>query len=56
MRGFFFSGADMDAAPDWHAADRAYQLHHAGCPTCRAAGANPHNQLRCPEVSHLQAL
>lgn len=27
--------------PDWYAADRAYQLHHTGCATCKAAGANP---------------
>ncbi len=23
--------------PDWPAADRAYQHHHAACPHCRAA-------------------
>lgn len=36
----------MTAAPDWNAADRAYQLHHATCPTCRAAGANPNHLQR----------
>lgn len=29
----------MTTPPDWHAADAAYQHHHANCPTCRAAGA-----------------
>lgn len=38
----------MTAPPDWHAADRAYQLHHTDCPTCRAAGANPNHLQRCP--------
>lgn len=27
-------------APDWYAADKAYQLHHFNCPTCRSAGAS----------------
>lgn len=31
----------MTAPPDWHAADAAYQLHHANCPDCIAAGKNP---------------
>ena len=34
--------------PDWHTADRAYRLHHASCPQCRAAGANLALQ-RCPK-------
>lgn len=33
----------MTTPPDWHAADAAYQLHHATCPTCRAAGAAPYS-------------
>lgn len=43
----------MTVSPDWYAANKAYQLHHADCPTCRAAGANPHTQLRCPEGTQL---
>ena len=42
----------MQALPDWFAA-KAYQLHHASCSTCRAAGANPHTQQRCPTGSQL---
>ena len=42
----------MTAPPDWHAADRAYQHHHAHCPQCRAAGANPTLQ-RCPDGQEL---
>lgn len=34
---------------DWHAADKAYQLHHAQCAHCRAAGVLPGRQQRCPE-------
>lgn len=45
----------MDAAPDWHAADRAYQLHHVNCATCRAAGANPNTLQRCPTGAALWA-
>ena len=37
----------MTAPPDWHAADAAYQLHHANCPACRAAGAAPGSVQRC---------
>ncbi len=37
------------AAPDWLAADKAYQLHHASCRACIGAGANPHAQHRCPD-------
>jgi len=32
-----------------------YQRHHAGCPTCRAAGANPYAMQRCPDGSALWA-
>jgi len=39
--------------PDWHAADKAYQLHHATCPTCRAAGTAPGSRERCPDGSAL---
>ena len=35
--------------PDWPAADRAYQHHHAACSQCRAAGTSPNTQQRCPE-------
>lgn len=28
----------MTTPPDWSSADKAYQLHHTGCATCRAAG------------------
>ena len=45
----------MSTAPDWHAADRAYQLHHATCPTCRADGANPNHLQRCPTGAPLWA-
>ena len=38
----------MTTPPDWHAADAAYQLHHAGCPICQAAGKNPALQ-RCAD-------
>ena len=41
--------------PDWHAADRAYQHHHAACPHCRAAGTSPNTQQRCPEGAQLWA-
>lgn len=37
----------MQTLPDWSAADDAYQLHHAGCATCRAAGSNPNTLQRC---------
>ena len=39
----------MTTQPDWPAADRAYQHHHAACPQCRAAGTSPNTQQRCPE-------
>lgn len=42
----------MPDAPDWPTADKAYQHHHAHCPQCRAAGANPALQ-RCPEGKEL---
>lgn len=29
--------------------DKAYLLHHAKCPTCKAAGAMPGKLARCPE-------
>lgn len=46
----------MTTPPAWYAADRAYQLHHASCATCRAAGANPNNALqRCPAGAELWA-
>lgn len=44
-----------EAPPDWYAADRAYQLHAAGCPTCQAAGANPATLQRCPTGAPLWA-
>lgn len=45
----------MTPAPDWYAADKAYQLHHAGCATCRAAGASLHSAPRCPAGAELWA-
>lgn len=39
----------MTTPLDWYSADRAYQLHHANCPICRAAGANPGVSPRCPQ-------
>ena len=39
--------------PDWPAADRAYRQHHTACPQCRAAGASPNTQQRCPEGAQL---
>lgn len=42
-------------SPDWHAADAAYQLHHANCPTCRAAGAAPGSVQRCTVGAQLWA-
>ena len=39
--------------PDWPAADRAYQHHHAACPHCRAAGTSLNTQQRCPEGAQL---
>ena len=41
--------------PDWPAANRAYQQHHAACPHCRAAGTSPNTQQRCPEGAQLWA-
>lgn len=38
---------------DREAADKAYQLHHAQCSLCRAAGAQPGKQQRCPEGAPL---
>ena len=34
-------------APDWHALDKAYQLHHVSCPVCQAAGRGTRYGLRC---------
>ncbi|MDD2713014.1 MAG: hypothetical protein PHU77_08830 [Simplicispira sp.] len=34
-------------APDWYALDKAYQLHHIGCPVCQAAGRGTRYGLRC---------
>ena len=34
-------------APDWHALDKAYQLHHVNCPVCQAAGRGTRYGLRC---------
>lgn len=45
----------MTTPPDWYAADRAYQLHHTGCATCRAAGANHNTLQRCPTGTELWA-
>lgn len=45
----------MTPLPTWQAADKAYQIHHAGCPTCRAASANPNTLQRCPEGEALWA-
>lgn len=33
----------------WQVADKAYQLHHIGCPQCIAAGINRSSQARCPD-------
>lgn len=41
--------------PDWSAADKAYQLHHSNCPTCRAAGTAPGSRERCPAGLELWA-
>jgi len=38
----------MPEAPNWHATDKAYQVHHVGCPQCIAAGINRSFQVRCP--------
>ena len=48
----FILETEMAEPPDWHAADAAYQLHHAGCGTCVAAGKNPALQ-RCAEGQEL---
>lgn len=45
----------MISTTDWPAADRAYQLHHANCPTCRAAGAAPGSVQRCTVGAQLWA-
>lgn len=45
----------MTTPPDWYAADKAYQLHHASCATCKAAGANHNTQQRCPTGAELWA-
>lgn len=39
----------MTTPPNWHSADRAYQLHHAICAICRAAGARPGMSERCQQ-------
>lgn len=41
--------------PDRYAADKAYQLHHASYPQCRAAGLNPRGLDRCPDGAELWA-
>ena len=43
----------MTTAPAWQAADKSYQLHHANCPTCAAAGRKPGELQRCPTGSEL---
>jgi hypothetical protein len=43
----------MTTPPDWPAADRAYQQHHAACPTCRAAGTAPGSVQRCTVEAQL---
>lgn len=43
----------MSTPPDWPAADRAYQAHHAACAQCRAAGASPGKTQRCPTGAEL---
>lgn len=45
----------MTTPPDWYAADKAYQHHHASCPQCRAAGLNPRGLDRCPDGVELWA-
>ena len=40
---------------DWHAADKAYQLHHTNCPTCIAAGMAPGKRERCQDGAALWA-
>lgn len=45
----------MTTTPDWHAADRAYQLHHVNCPQCRSAGAAPGSSQRCAAGAELWA-
>ena len=45
----------MTTPPDWPAADKAYQLHHASCPQCRAAGLNPRGLDRCQDGAELWA-
>ena len=37
----------MDWADGWRELDRAYQLHHWGCPQCIAAGRGAGYGLRC---------
>ena len=40
--------ADQDPVPaDWHALDRAYQVHHFKCHICIAAGRGSRYGLRC---------
>lgn len=39
----------------WHAADKAYQAHHAACPQCCAAGLNPGGPARCAVGADLWA-
>lgn len=43
------------AAPSEREKDAAYQIHHATCPTCRAAGAAPGSVQRCQEGAQLWA-
>ncbi len=37
------------AMTPWEAADKAYQLHHGICATCKAAGMRPGLAERCPD-------
>lgn len=39
----------------WHAADKAYQAHHAACPQCCASGLNPGGPDRCAVGADLWA-
>ncbi|WP_287740032.1 hypothetical protein [Diaphorobacter sp.] len=47
--------SELATTPDWYAADKAYQLHHGSCGTCRAAGARPGSAQSCPTGAQLWA-
>lgn len=47
--------SEQATTPDWYGADKAYQLHHCSCGTCRAAGARPGAAQRCPTGAQLWA-